>query len=82
MERMNAQVVRITMKRSDARILFLHFLQEYGVHGYEFTLLNNEFMCCVIGRILQRNRIPIHLVIRYFVFQQSFTENIKGLFIK
>ena len=74
----NVQVVRGIIERPDAHILLL---QEYGVNGYEFTLLNDEFMCSVIGRLLQRNRIPIYLVIRYFVFQQSFLDNIKGLFI-
>lgn len=73
----NVQVVRGILRRPDAHILFLH---EYGVNGYEYVLLNDEYFCKELGRLMQNNRIPIHLVIRYSIFQQSHIDNIKALF--
>ena len=73
----NVQVLRGVLKRPDAYILLLH---KYGLNGYEYALLHDRYLCKVIGNIIRKNKIPIHKVIRYSVFCQSFDENIKAIF--
>ena len=73
----NVQVLRGILRRPDAHILLLN---EYGLNGYEYAILHDEHICRLISFILQEKRIPIHEVIRYSVFRQSFVENIKAIF--
>ncbi len=73
----NVQVVRGIMKRPDAHILLLN---QNGLNGYEYILLYDLSMCRILGHLIRRNHIRIHKVIRFSVFRQTFTENIKALF--
>lgn len=73
----NVQVLRGILRRPDAHILLIH---EYGLNGYEYAILHDEHICRLISFILQEKKIPIHKVIRYYVFRQSFVENIKAIF--
>lgn len=73
----NVQVLRGVLKRPDAYILLLN---EYGINGYEYALMHDEYMCTMIGSIMQQYKIHIHKVIRFSVFRQAFQENIKALF--
>ena len=73
----NVQVLRGILRRPDAHILLLN---EYGLNGYEYAILHDEHICRLISFILREKKIPIHEVIRYSVFRQSFVENIKAIF--
>lgn len=73
----NVQVLKGILRRPDAHILLLH---NYGLNGYEYAILHDEYICKLIASMLRENNIPIHKVIRYSVFRQSFVENIKALF--
>lgn len=73
----NVQVLRGILQRNDAHVLLLN---EYGVNGYEYGLLHDEYMCKMIGYLMQKHRIHISDVIRFSVFRQSFLDNIKALF--
>ena len=73
----NVQVLRGILRRPDAYILLLN---NNGINGYEYALLHDEYICKWIGRLMRRHDIPLHRVIRFSVFRQSFTENIKALF--
>lgn len=73
----NVQVLRGILRRPDAHILLIH---EYGLNGYEYAILHDEHICRLISFILREKKIPIHKVIRYSVFCQSFEENIKAIF--
>lgn len=73
----NVQVLRGVMRRKDAHLLLL---QEYGVNGYEYTMLHDVGMCVMLGNLMRKYNIDIHRVIRFSVFRQSFVENIKALF--
>ena len=73
----NVQVLRGILKRPDAHVLLLH---EYGLNGYEYAILHDEHICKLISFVLQERKIPIHKVIRFSVFRQSFVENIKAIF--
>ena len=73
----NVQVLRGILRRPDAYILLLN---ENGINGYEYALLHDVYLCKLIGNILQDNQIPIHKVIRFSIFRQSFIENIKALY--
>ena len=73
----NVQVLRGIMTRPDAHFLLLH---EYGLNGYEYTILHDTAMCTTLGGLMRAYNIHIHKVIRFSVFRQSFVENIKALF--
>ena len=72
----NIPVVRGIMNRPDGYILML---EEYGLNGYEYTLLHDKSLSNEIGRMIKYHQIPLHKVIRYCVFKQSPQSNIKAL---
>ena len=73
----NIQVVEGIITRADAHFILL---REHGLNGYEYIVLHDVHACVLIGKLMRQHNIPIHKVIRFSVFRQSFTENIKALF--
>lgn len=76
--RWNVQILEGIVRRPDAFILLRGM---HAVNGYEYALLYDTHLSKIVGQIMRYRRIPFSSVIRYSVFQQSPTNNIKAMMV-